>query len=492
MSTKPSLMDATGIPSSNERRREELLAKVRIVSVMSREEVAANAAAEQAQIQDILSSSKFEKLLGTNEDISPEAPVQVEGSLAFPEDCMYGNMGKWAGSLGTPLGHAYPAMITAFSYVPDADAMCGCRLCVYGVIIAPVGGGKNTSIVRSILTLGLHKNIDWKVTTASSDRGLMDAIGSKTEGRGKDKKTVPGPRKLLIRSNEMGATLKKAAIDGSVLADMLCEVWDTGQWECRDKGGSSECDCRMSWLGGVPVDEGKPEQFAEAFGRFASKGLMSRMLLGYHDGPRFRHDGKEWEPSSAARGEIITAENWDTKGVGLWVNVWALDPEAQRMYDAWNSPQDYDGRLKFNLMKVALLTASANHEGTVSVECMACAIKFMEWQAKLRTVFQPAEAIGTPESVLGEIIMRKLTAMPKSDAKGSLKNSKGEIKWRRVAHDCKWARQFGASVLDRAIKSLVSVGELKWGEEYDDSINKTKDNTKIVIVRWEDGVKWRG
>jgi hypothetical protein len=38
----------------------------------------------------------------------------------------------------------------------------------------------------------------------------------------------------------------------------------------------------------------------------------------------------------------------------------------------------------------------------------------------------------------------------------------------------------------------VSVGELKWGEEYDDSTNTTKENHKIVVVRWEGEVKWRG
>ena len=250
-----------------------------------------------------------------------------EKSLEMPEDCMYGRMGEWAKSLKTPLGHAYPAMLAAFSYVPSVNSMCGCRLCIYCAIIAPVGGGKNTSIVRAIELLGLQKNTDWRVTTASSDRGLMDAIGSKTEGRGKDKKVVPGPRKLLLRTNEMGATLKKAAIDGSALSDMLCEIWDTGEWECRDKNGPSEADCCMSWIGGVPVDEDKPEQFAEAFGKFASRGLMSRMLLGYNGGARFQHDGEEWTPQG--RNMPITSFE---EGIGLpplWTLVKSLSPEAR-------------------------------------------------------------------------------------------------------------------------------------------------------------------
>ncbi|MFZ3212710.1 MAG: hypothetical protein ABSE40_19350 [Candidatus Sulfotelmatobacter sp.] len=460
--------------------------KPKIVKVLTPEELKASFAEERLKIDEIVVSGRLDEITGTtNEEAGPPAEAHDDGSLAFPEECMYGRMGEWARSLGTPLGHAYPAMLGAYSFVPDLDVMCGCRLGLYVCIVAPVGGGKNTSLVRAIQVLGLRKGLDWKVTTASSDRGLMDAIGSKTEGRGKDKKTVPGPRKLLLRTNEMGATLKKAAIDGSVLSDMLCEVWDTGEWECRDKGGSSECDCRMSWVGGVPVDADKPEQFAEAFGKFASRGLMSRMILGYHAGERFRHDGKEWTPTPGASETVLTGDDLyaSLDKYLMSTPVRTVDPEAQRVYDAWSCPQDVDGRLKYNLMKVALLTASANHEGTVSPDCMAKAILFMDWQARLREVFKPSDAIGTPEAVLGEIIMRKFRSMPKSDQRGSLRSANGEIKWRRVAHDMKWAG-YGAGVLDRAIKSLVAIGELEWGktEKEDGSL---KDNNKIVIVRWE-------
>jgi hypothetical protein len=68
--------------------------------------------------------------------------VNTEKGLAFPEDCMYGRLGELALDMQMPLGYAYPALLAAYSYVPMADRMCGCRINLNAVIIAPVGVGK--------------------------------------------------------------------------------------------------------------------------------------------------------------------------------------------------------------------------------------------------------------------------------------------------------------------------------------------------------------
>jgi hypothetical protein len=56
----------------------------------------------------------------------------------------------------------------------------------------------------------------------------------------------------------------------------------------------------------------------------------------------------------------------------------------------------------YNLKKVALISASANRDKTVTAACLAAAIKFMDWQLRLREVFRPSEAIGTPGSTLAD------------------------------------------------------------------------------------------
>jgi hypothetical protein len=406
---------------------------------------------------------------------SPEAAISAstDVSLAFPPEAMYGRLGELARQTEMPLGLSYPALLGCFSYVPMPDEMCRTRINLYVGLIAPVGGGKNTAITRACRLLDLKKKLDWRVTTASSDRGLMGIIGDRTEGKGSNKRTVPGPTKMLLRTNEMRGTLKKAAIEGSVLADMLCEVWDSGQWECSDKTGSQACDCRLSWIGGIPVKDDSPEEFAEAFGRETSNGLMSRMLLGYGAGEKF--DGsKPWDP------EVIVGIRETSYDPGLmddainsmlaastYQTVGSIAPEAMALYTAWVNPIDADGRLKYNLMKVAVLTASANLESEVSVQCMQAAIVFIEWQCTLRQVYKPSEAKDTPEAVLGEIIMDKFHKMAALGQE--------PIRWRRVAHDMKW-RKHGPSLVNRTVEGLVAMGELEYGRA-------DKDSKKVIMDR---------
>jgi hypothetical protein len=333
--------------------------------------------------------------------------------------------------------------------------------------------------VRAIETFGLIKGQDWKVTTASSDRGLMQILGSKTTGKGTNKKVEPGPSRILLRSNEMGATLKKAAIEGSVLSDMLCEIWDTGMWECSDKTGTQECDCRMSWLGGVPVPADDPEEFAAAFSKFASYGLMSRLILGYSTIP-FIHNGKPWKPRVTDCEAIFDFTNPSDFVPTSATLVRQIEPEAEALYDTWSHSQDKDGRLKYNLKKVALLCASANGDETLNIKCMMSCINFMNWQAALREVFRPSEAMGTPESILGEVIMRKFRKL-----------GNRPILWREVAHDMKWAKH-GPGLLTRTIDNLVAIGELAWATE-EGKDGREKPDKKRVLVRWKehnlDGLK---
>lgn len=423
---------------------------------------------------------------------SPDAAISAEAdvSLAFPPEAMYGRLGELARQTEMPLGLAYPALLGCFSYIPMPDELSGTRINLYIGLIAPVGGGKNTAITRACTLLNLKKKLDWRVTTASSDRGLMGIIGDRTEGKGANKRTVPGPTKMLLRTNEMRGTLKKAAIEGSVLADMLCEVWDSGQWECSDKTGSQACDCRLSWVGGIPVKDDSPEEFADAFGRETSHGLMSRMLLGYAAGEKF--DGSkpwEYEIPAAVRKAVYDPGLWDDAlnsmiATSTYETVGSIAPEAESLYISWVNPMDVDGRLKYNLMKVALLTASANLESEVSIECMQAAIAFIEWQCRLRGIFKPSEAKDTPEAVLGEVMMdkfHKLAALGQEP-----------IKWRRVAHDMKW-RKHGPNLVKRTVEGLVAMGELEYGRTDTDSKKVIMDRNStegkrcplIVWVKWD-------
>ncbi len=423
-------------------------------------------------------SAPNEEAIPAPKQVTPPVQARSEDvSLACPADAMYGRLGELAAQMEMPLGLAYPALLGCFSSIPMDDEMCGTRVNVYVGLIAPVGGGKNTAIARACKVLDLKNKVDFRVTTASSDRGLMGIIGDRTEGKGSNKRTLPGPTKMLLRTNEMRGTLKKAAIEGSVLSDMLCEVWDSGQWECSDKTGSQSCDCRLSWVGGIPVKDDSPEEFAEAFGRETAFGLMSRMLLGYAAGEKF--DGsKPWSRVTSASAEDmsydpgLSDDPFSFVPTAPYMIVTNINSDAQVLYTAWSNPIDVDGRLKYNLMKVAILAASANGEFEVSVGCMTAAIKFIEWQCRLREVFRPSEAKDTPEAVLGEIMMNRFHKLAGL--------GKEPISWRRVAHDSKWWKH-GASLVNRTLDGLVKMGQLDYAK-----VNR-KDKSEILPRHAKEG-----
>jgi hypothetical protein len=106
--------------------------------------------------------------------------------------------------------------------------------------------------------------------------------------------------------------------------------------------------------------------------------------------------------------------------------------EAQAAFDSWN-PNGGGSRIKQNCMKVALIASIMNHEEVVTEECMRCAIRFMEWQIKIRSVFQPGEAANDAARCRTVI----LQAMERKGAREKFINVK------RLAHDRKWATGSG-------------------------------------------------
>jgi hypothetical protein len=102
---------------------------------------------------------------------------------------------------------------------------------------------------------------------------------------------------------------------------------------------------------------------------------------------------------------------------------------------------------------------------------MACAIKFMEWQVRLREMFQPGEAVNTQAEFRG-MALKGLKAVGAEEM---------FVSWKRVAHDRKWGDKYGDWIVKTGIEGLVEAGELVWqqtikgtGEDRKASENKRK------------------
>jgi hypothetical protein len=401
------------------------------------------------------------------------ATTPQQNTLDLPENAMYGRMGEMARQMKMPSGLAYPALLGCYSILPDFDTILETRINLYVALIAHVGGGKNVAMERARKMLNLGKMGDrWEPLTAASDRGLMNAIGDRT-GKKKSDPRLPGPKKMLLMTNEMSEMLKKASIDKSTLAGALCDLWDQNEKKIADRNGVQSCDCRVSWIGGVPVAKERPEEFAEIFGSETARGLLSRIILGY-SATKFNY--KHWEPPAH---EIIVAPEGDydfTSHIEAQ-NVSRMSEGAQQIYDAWQTAADASGRLKYNLMKIALLTASCNKDAEVKPEGMAAAIRFMEWQVTLREVFKPSVALDTAEAKFAEQAMQTFIR------KGGQQQP---INWKRIANDRKWGDKFGDRLVASGIKWMIETGRIYPMEESDDndpSGKKTKKSKHWIRVR---------
>ena len=416
-----------------------------------------------------------------SEDTESDAPqsesiTATDDPLAFPENAMYGKLGEMAVATRMPLGLAYPAILGVYSAVPDIDEMDDTRINNYVILLAPPGGGKNLAIKRALALVGLPKE-HYKKSAPVSDRGLMQLVGHRVEKkRGGEDKVTPGPRKLLLVTNEAANVLKKANIKNSSLGATFCELWDENEYAPADRSGEHGCNCRLSWIGGLPIKRDHPEEFGEYFGRETGRGLLSRTILGFSD---VKFNYRTWKAPRLWGDD----ESGDMDELGfLHPKEVHIAPEAFALLEGLTDlDEEEEGRLKYIGKKVALLTAAANGDNAVGVECMNAAIEFANWQGHLREVF-----------TIGVAAENSLEAQFTEAFLGAVRQRGGEekfIAWRRLAHDRKWEERFGPRVVNTVVKALIESGTLEvhtYIEKNEDGRSVVKQNLgKVKLRKWK-------
>ena len=437
----------------------------------------AAAAKEPSTVQAPAPQLVYDALEDTVSTQAAEPAPKVDPDyLVFPEECMYGQLGEWSRQIKMPLGLGYPALIGCFSMKPNPDRMCGTRINTYIALIAKPEGGKNQTIERAIAMTDIRSNLDYMKASPGGDAQLAALLGDKWCGKKGSKDRVPGPRKMGLINGEMTDMLKKTSIDNSVLASKMCNLWDDNEDIKPTKEGFITINCRVSWLGGIPADVERPERFAELFSSESNYGLYPRFIFGC-SGVAFNY--RHWERPSQVGESVITLDDavneYAKQHNGGVTIVSSIHPDAQAMYDGWNPAVPSIGRLRQNLMKVALLTASVNGDEEVNADCMSKAILFMEWQLKIREVFKPSEAeAGNKEAVFTNLLL------PALEQKGALKEF---VSWRRIALDRKWDKKIDAGLQYRTVENLIKLGRLIQQEVPDDDDAKGKKTKKTMKVK---------
>lgn len=196
----------------------------------------------------------------------------------MPESCMYGWLGDVARKLETPLGFAYPAVLTKWAAQIQVFPK-HVRPTLYTCLLGSVHCGKSETIKRADAYIHLFDADAVKWTVPGSDRGLINIFGGKKQKDDKDEKAhTETPKTRLLLQDELRNTIAKANIQGSSLPSTLCSLWSRDEAGAADKTGEHICLVRLNILGALKADDA--EDFAEVFGKESTTGLYDRFVFG--------------------------------------------------------------------------------------------------------------------------------------------------------------------------------------------------------------------
>jgi hypothetical protein len=396
------------------------------------------------------------------------APVQ---SLDFDPRALYGKLGEIATRLadrGLPLGYVYPALLTIASTLPGVEDISNhshkVRSNLYCALLGKVGQGKTAAVDSVLKAVFLPEGTDdWVVP--SSDRGLANQCGDQ------------GGRKLLVQ-DEYRATLQKCSIQGSSLPQLFNTLWNYDRGGAADKKGVEQCFVRLSVLGNLTVDD--PSEFAKLFGASSVSGLVDRHIFGYCDKRlKFRPFDIKQEFLQPT-GTTFPRWVWDAK-------------------DQWLGENDARGRLSEHLLRVALIQSCCNGDLEITKASLEAAMRFAEWQERLRGTFQAGVA-ENPDAVCYNAVHKALemqydkqksTGVPPKGVDRFADDKATQLKllhFPSIMRSKSYYHRFGCPMINRIKMSMINeglLGEVKEEtvEELPNGKTRTKPGKKSTFVR---------
>lgn len=323
-----------------------------------------------------------------------------------PADAMYGKALEYAKLLDTPLGFAYLSILAAACAhgIEDSD---GVRATIFAEQLGKRGCGKSLSKNRSLeLFFGPKWMDDERIVyqVIASDIGLYLSLGQ--EGK---------PR--LLAQDEFRATLAKGNIDKSALMYVLSDLFNSDKAGNRVKKDSQDVNARLSILGCIAM--ASPAEFPVVHGYQSAQGFCDRCFIGVHPELNGWRSSWTWQvPPIDFKPSRPRFELWVEQEVNLWADA---KPESRNL------------RMRELAMRLILITSAINEDVFITKECVAAALKFMEWQEKVRLVYRAAEAIRLDEQFVIEV-------------ERAFKESNWVMDFRAAIRSNNWSRTFAGRV----------------------------------------------
>jgi len=348
------------------------------------------------------------------------------GLKLMPETCMYGWLGEYARKLNCPPSIAYPAVLgVAAGYGVPSPGTIRTNLMV--TLIGPKGSGKSVTMDRAQESWEPPTGLQVIRKYPGSEIGLIQLLGGKKHKDMDDTDYVPKP--YLLLQDEMRLTLGKVNIQNSALPYAMNQLFYKDTFGTASKQGHWECCAKLTIIGGLTCEN--PDEFAEIYGVDTTTGMFDRTIFGVCP-QGWDYDHENWQPPKQEDGDIIRRRS---KSLSV----------SHEAYEAMHQWRDVDragrSRLGELALRVAVITASLNHESVVSAECMAKALEFMEWQESVRSKYKPSE-MDDKDGRCQQAIVRALSL------------HEGWISWRDLCKKYNLHRH-GATVLNRVKKAMI-------------------------------------
>ena len=403
----------------------------------------------------IINAPKAASASGAAAAPAKEKPMRAAELWDFPEDAAYGWLGDVARSLNAPMSLAYPAMLCVFTGqgVPKSGSVRGN---LYGCLIGPKGTGKTRTIDRGLLKLEYGYPRQIKKRYPGSEHGLMLTLDGK---KPKDMEELDWKltKPFLLVQDEYRSTFGKMSIDNSALPYMINHLFNQSDYETASKQGSMVCIAQLSMIGGLTAENA--EEFGEVFGKATTTGTYDRFIYGVAP-PSWNWDD-EWEKDAAPIKRLPKSVNISSEIYAAKKAWQAEKPETRR-------------RLGELALRIALVTASANGDTSVGLECLQAALKFCEWQEAVRAWYRPSE-MDDKDGICQEAICRVLERLGKDDPDGW-------VSWKKAKRAGNLSRHTAPRVI-RIYKGMVELGMIEEEREMDDDGKGSKKKTGMVRLR---------
>jgi len=215
------------------------------------------------------------------------------------------------------------------------------------------------------------------------------------------------------------------------------------------------------------------------FGANTVSGMADRFLFGLSmTFVRYRPPQVKSEIFDNLKPVRVPDWTWDAK------DKWAdQNPEARR-------------RLTEHALRIALVTAAVNDDREITKDCFESALRFMEWQERIREIYRPglaetkeAEAYESVYSALWERLKKQINEGISPKGADEISNDKQHqcrlLHFARVVNAKSYYRKY-AGLIDRVKRSMAENGIITEVHEidFDDRGNEKKGKkTPFVTLR---------